>query len=285
YRSFTGLMEKGLKRSYQQFKYSIQDLQAAAEAVQNGVLSANKASKEYHIPKGTLINKLHGKSTISVRKMGPVPVPTIDEENIPESWIRRKAEIGFPVHPEEVKFALQKVLEEIQKPNFFRNNRPGDKWLQLFLKRKPNILKRNAEIISKTRASVTEAKIRNWFDDLKKYLKEENALGNFSAGGKIPPPMIVLPYQRIPRDVANSIPDQFIVGPSDSGWMIGPTFFEYVVNEERIEEISTSRLERIDELNLVDDALITNNTILEYYDCSGVQANNIENIEETVDAD
>ncbi|KAF2903896.1 hypothetical protein ILUMI_02276 [Ignelater luminosus] len=32
-------MEKGLKRSYQRFKYSIEDLQAAVEAVQNGVLT------------------------------------------------------------------------------------------------------------------------------------------------------------------------------------------------------------------------------------------------------
>ncbi|KAF2894398.1 hypothetical protein ILUMI_11774, partial [Ignelater luminosus] len=122
-------MEEGLKRSYQRFKDSIEDLQAAVEAVQNGALSANKASKEYNISKGTLINKRHGKSIISTRKMGPAPVLSLDEENRMESWIIGKAKVGFPMYPEEVKDTVQKVLKEIQKSNSFKNNRPGDKWL------------------------------------------------------------------------------------------------------------------------------------------------------------
>ncbi|KAF2902676.1 hypothetical protein ILUMI_03512 [Ignelater luminosus] len=99
------------------------------------ILSANKASKEYNIPKGTLINKLHGKSTISARKIGPAPLLSIDEENKLETWIIGKAKIGFPMHPEKVKDAVQKVLEEIPRPYSFKNSRPSDKWLVIFKKK------------------------------------------------------------------------------------------------------------------------------------------------------
>lgn len=43
-------------RSYKRFQYSAEDLEKALYAVHNGLISANKASQEYHIPKGTLIN-------------------------------------------------------------------------------------------------------------------------------------------------------------------------------------------------------------------------------------
>ncbi|KAF2897619.1 hypothetical protein ILUMI_08555 [Ignelater luminosus] len=64
--------------------------------------------------------------------MGHAPVLSIGEKNGLESWITGKAKIGFPMHPEEVKDTVQKVLEKIQKPNSFKNNRPGNKWLKGF---------------------------------------------------------------------------------------------------------------------------------------------------------
>lgn len=42
--------------------------------------------------------------------------------------------------------------------------------------------------------------------------------------------MIVFPYQRLPRDIVESIPPDYFIGRSDSGWMIAPTFYEYVAN-------------------------------------------------------
>ncbi|KAK9737932.1 DDE superfamily endonuclease [Popillia japonica] len=55
-------------------------------------------------------------------------------------------------------------------------------------------------------------------------------LCNCSAVGITVPPLIVLPYKRIPRDVGLSIPDNYFVGRSDSGWMVSETFFEYISN-------------------------------------------------------
>lgn len=51
-----------------------------------------------------------------------------------------------------------------------------------------------------------------------------------SAGGTLAPPMVVFRYERIPREIALSVPSDWGIGRSESGWMTGETFFEYVTN-------------------------------------------------------
>lgn len=121
-------------RPYKRFQYSEDDLKKAFNAVRDGLLSANKASKEYHIPKGTLITKLH-ETVASEREMGPPTVLTNDEEKRVEDWIIGKAKIGNPIHAEEVKDTVQKILKDTRKKNPFHNDRPGKKWMELFFKR------------------------------------------------------------------------------------------------------------------------------------------------------
>ncbi|KAJ8969389.1 hypothetical protein NQ314_001788 [Rhamnusium bicolor] len=106
--------------------------------------------------------------------MGPDTVLTVAEEAQLEKWIIEKALLGFPMHPDELKDSVQRVLKTINRPNPFVDDRPGRKWLKLFLNRHPKITQRSAEIISKARASVSEAGIRNWFQELNEYLQHEN---------------------------------------------------------------------------------------------------------------
>ncbi|CAG4931622.1 unnamed protein product [Parnassius apollo] len=80
------------------------------------------------------------------------------------------------MHPEEVYDTVEIFLKQNERENKFTKGRPGKKWLTLFLRRHPEVTKRNAEIISKARAAVTEEAIRNWFTELNKFLEEENAL-------------------------------------------------------------------------------------------------------------
>lgn len=140
-----------------------------------GKMSLNKASVQYGIPKSTLHNKLTKKVPIE-RKMGPPTILTSEEEHRLANWILGKAKLGFPMDPEEVKTAVQKVLKACPRENKFVDDKPGEKWLQLFLRRHSDISKRNTEIISKSRASVTEMAIRKWFEDLRTFLKNENML-------------------------------------------------------------------------------------------------------------
>nr|UUG47255.1 ORF42 [Bracoviriform inaniti] len=155
-------------------KYTENDLNFAIKIVREGKMSANRASNEFKIPKGTLINKLHQDSP-SNQKKGPATILLPKEEELIKNWIIDKARLGFPMHPEDVKDAVQKIVVEEKRPNPFTNNRPGKKWFSLFLQRNPDIALKNTEILSKARASVTEEHILNWFEELLKYLKEEEA--------------------------------------------------------------------------------------------------------------
>lgn len=163
------------KKTYVRFRYTELDLEKAVEEVTQGRKSLNSAARVYRIPKGTLYNKI--KCLVPMeRKMGPSPVLTSTEEDRLEKWILDKAKLGFPMHPEDVKDAVQKVLKCINRQNPFKDDRPGDKWMKLFLIRRPAVKKSNTEMISKARAAVTEQSIRDWFSQLQEYLREEDAL-------------------------------------------------------------------------------------------------------------
>ncbi|KAJ8895064.1 hypothetical protein PR048_000389 [Dryococelus australis] len=53
-----------------------------------------------------------------------------------------------------------------------------------------------------------------------------------NAAGNIPPPMIVFSYESIPSHIAHSVPPSWGIGTSESGWMCGPVFYEYVTNTD-----------------------------------------------------
>jgi len=66
------------------------------------------------------------------------------------------------MHANDVQDAVQSFLEKSKRKNSFVNNRSGRKWINLFLKRHPEIRVKNTEILSKAKASVTEEDIRKW---------------------------------------------------------------------------------------------------------------------------
>ena len=266
------------KKKYNLYRYSDSDVDRALADVKKGT-SVGKAAKEYGIPKSTLHAKLTGKAPEHCNK-GPKTVLTAEEESRLKQWILNKARLGFLMHPDEVKDAVQKVLNEASRKTIFTNNRPGDKWQQLFLKRHPEIMKRNIEMISKGQPPVTEENLREWSQELKSYLEEngfagvlerpksifngdetsiqlspksgqllgpknkkdfyENSSGKeketltvlctFSAAGDALPPMIKFPYKRIPALISDSVPYNWPIGRSDTGWMVSSTFYKYIAN-------------------------------------------------------
>ena len=125
-------------------------MQAALTVIRNGVISARKASIEYGIPKGTVINKLHkGENTIG--KPGSETVLTSEEENIFAKWILDMAKVGYPMHPEDVKDKVEDIVTKMERPNPFTDNRPGDKWMTLFLNRHPEISKKKCSDFVKSK--------------------------------------------------------------------------------------------------------------------------------------
>ncbi|KAL7306367.1 hypothetical protein TKK_0001791 [Trichogramma kaykai] len=51
-----------------------------------------------------------------------------------------------------------------------------------------------------------------------------------AANGKLVTPMVVYPYIRLPQPVAESVPENWIIGKSESGWMQSQVFYEYMAN-------------------------------------------------------
>lgn len=51
-----------------------------------------------------------------------------------------------------------------------------------------------------------------------------------NAAGHMAPPCVVFKYKRIPIEIANSDPPSWGIGKSETGWMNGALFFEYIPN-------------------------------------------------------
>lgn len=52
----------------------------------------------------------------------------------------------------------------------------------------------------------------------------------FSAVGVMCHPMVVYNYKRLPQNILNSVPSDWGIGLSDSGWMKSETFYEFIAN-------------------------------------------------------
>ncbi|XP_072390016.1 uncharacterized protein [Diabrotica undecimpunctata] len=53
----------------------------------------------------------------------------------------------------------------------------------------------------------------------------------FNASGAVCPPLVIFPYVRPPKSLVQNVPRNWVIGKSDSGWMTGEVFFEYISND------------------------------------------------------
>lgn len=161
-------------RKKPKFLYSEQAMKLAIEAVKRGE-SALSVSKQFNVPRSTLVNKIKGKSPVG-RRMGPAPIFGDKGEEMLVNWIKGLAVRGFPIWKEDLVCSVEQIIKDLKLPNNFTNNRPGRKWLFLFFKRHPECAMRTVEKLSRIRAEVTEEKVRNWFNEVTEYLEVENLL-------------------------------------------------------------------------------------------------------------
>uniref|UniRef100_A0A2H1VR69 SFRICE_028309 n=1 Tax=Spodoptera frugiperda TaxID=7108 RepID=A0A2H1VR69_SPOFR len=150
---------------------------------------------------------------------------------------------GFPRRKEDIiQYSDSDFLKKNNRPNPFKNDVPGEKWLKLFLKRHPEVAVRTPESVT---AASSENDIRAWFHGIQTYL-EDNAMFDilsdpsrtgvvlalkgdrnvyeidrgqakssitvmftFYANGDLTPPMIILSYKRLPGDIATKVPEEW----------------------------------------------------------------------------
>lgn len=148
------------------FQYSIEDMEQAVNAVKNGMPTA-QASRVFKVPRTTII----GKVPIQ-RKVGPDTTLTSDEEQLLVKWIFHIASCGFPATKLQLIDSVQLLLKQLNRPNNFTNGRPGRHWYEAFMKRHPELSQRVTQNLTNARATITENKIRRWFEEVKKYLSD-----------------------------------------------------------------------------------------------------------------
>ncbi|KAL7286212.1 hypothetical protein TKK_0019508 [Trichogramma kaykai] len=139
------------KRAYKLHDYSLDDFEEAIERVNNGE-SYGKTAAEFKIPKSTLYAEANDLVPVDAKR-GPSTVLSEEEENRLEKWILDKARLGFPMHEEEVKTAVRNIVNDLERPNYFTTDN-------------------KSEALTKTRASVTGAKLRKWFKEVYTYFTE-----------------------------------------------------------------------------------------------------------------
>ncbi|XP_062551536.1 uncharacterized protein LOC134216729 [Armigeres subalbatus] len=152
--------------------YSQDEISAAVRKVRSKEMGINEAAKHFGVPRSTIRSRLQKKER-QVYRSGPMSVLTIEEEGELESWIFDSQRRGFPVTKSNLQDNIKSFLDRNLRENPFINNRPGKKWLKLFMQRRPNVVLRTPEFITSASAKVSPDNIRSWFHKVKAYLAEK----------------------------------------------------------------------------------------------------------------
>ena len=145
-----------------------ENMELAIQEIPNKTLSIKKAAKKYDLKKSTLYDHLK-------KNMKSVGVPRALSYMIKKrlaKMIDDLAEWGYPVGKLEIKLMVKDILNNnkiIEKR--FKNNLPGDDWVNGFVKRN-KLSKRAASNIKRSRAAVNEELTNSFFDDLEKVFEE-----------------------------------------------------------------------------------------------------------------
>ncbi|KAH9639510.1 hypothetical protein HF086_004336 [Spodoptera exigua] len=242
---------KGNRREERK-KCDLENLKKALHAVKSG-MSKKQAAREYQVPRSTIQFRLNNPDKINPRP-GLTTVLTDEEENVLVNWIIQSSKKGFPRRKEDIQYSVSDFLKKNNRPNPFKNDVPGEKWLKLFLKRHPEVAVRTPESVTaassvipvefltatkqisccvcpKTGVVLALKGDRNVYEIDRGQAKSSiTVMFTFCANGDLTPPMIILPYKRLPGDIATKVPEEWGIGLSDNGWMKAELFYDYINN-------------------------------------------------------
>ena len=155
----------------QLFKYNPNQVTKALEAIRNGT-PILQASKTFGVPRTTLRNKIKGSAPETSGHVGPLPILGSDIEENLTTWLTEIDRMGFPIEKECLLYSVKQLIEAENLQTPFKNNLPGRRWFEGFLKRHPELSRKKVEYLNKTRAVVTEDTIRKWFENFEALLGE-----------------------------------------------------------------------------------------------------------------
>ena len=133
----------------------------AVEAIKEGTLGLNEASRSYQVPRSTLRDRITGR-VMHGKKSGPKPYLSSEEEKELVTFLKQAASIGYGKTKKEVLAMVQKTFN-------------GEGWWSRFMSRNPKLSLRTADPLSKARAdAVTQDKIDKYFKLLESTLEEHD---------------------------------------------------------------------------------------------------------------
>lgn len=149
-------------------KYTEEDFCKAVSAIQKKGLSLRKAASKFKVPKSTLSEHMAKSSPSKFVNLGRKTALSSLEEKVLVDLMTECAKWGFPLKIIDVRTLVKEYLDSIpKKVPQFKKNLPGEEWGRAFMKRHPELSRRFAENIKRSRATVTPTEITKYFEELK----------------------------------------------------------------------------------------------------------------------
>lgn len=153
--------------------YTEENLSLAIREARLGKISLRKISEKYSIPRTTIKRKME---ETHPKKYGRQPALNNDEERQIAQCLIVCGEWGFPLTKLDIRLIIKQFLDRIgRQESRFRNNMPGKDFINLFLKRHPELSVRFSENIKRCRAAVGANLINSYFDQLANSLEGVSA--------------------------------------------------------------------------------------------------------------
>lgn len=158
--------------------WSEDSLKAAISCVKNGEMSVYKASIIYNIPRKTLERRY---KTDNDKKgpMGPSSLFGDENEKKLSRHIKTMQERGFPLTIKDVRMIAYQFAEQLKLKHKFNKTEEmaGYDWLQMFLRRNPNIVLRKSEGVSMARSrGMNRLEVSDYFKLLERILTENDLM-------------------------------------------------------------------------------------------------------------
>lgn len=160
-------VRKGTARKFNyRSKYKPEDLEEACKMVKEEGWTASRAAREFGVPRVTIMDNVCGKHNSKV--VGRPTQLTPVEEKVFVDLISLMGEYNFPLTKRYLRDMVKNYLDK-KRDSVFVDNRPGYKWVRLFLKRhKAQLVTRVPTNIRRSRAEVSPAQIRDYFANLER---------------------------------------------------------------------------------------------------------------------
>ena len=142
--------------------HSKEDLKRASQDVDRGT-SVRKAAQRHGVCHVTL-HKFR-KTNLQKKPGRPSALSATEETEIAET-LKQMVSWGFGLNECEVRLLVKDYLDRMNRTvNYFTNNLPGKDWISSFMRRN-GLVKRTSTNIKRSRSSVSEGDVREYFENL-----------------------------------------------------------------------------------------------------------------------